>query len=444
MDMSAFPMCVCLALQAKETDAKYTLADPAEVLSFLTRLLEWGATPSNAWHSNHACTGWSLRQPATPAETLTQAAPTPEEARPGPPTSSLGGDHRLRHLPDHDLHQQDDQNDQDHVRNSPQGHQDKGSSAQPQKDSGSNSKQAAASSSPSPGYSAPSGSAFATVRQFHGLPVSSDRAMPASQWLTKTDSLSQPKAEAAHAAAKGATAPAPAESAPTSRQQSSPDEQTARDEDVDESGTLASHNFAARRQMHKAGKAEKVEQIQAEGRPPTAEEESKEEVEAAESPSPPSRTSLDHYLRQPYKISDAGEGGKPSHMGHWDAGEGVMPESEVAYHSRSPHVLQARRKRGEGLMLSMPPFDTARSRSGSTMPEGKRLTALLLDKLQGHDVQRVSNEEGMSPPGHSSNSNSSMAGFESVAHDNMSFSEDTDSVKAEVGSVGSLHLAPSK
>jgi hypothetical protein len=46
-----------LGLQAKPTDAKYTLRDPAEVMVFLQRLVEWGLTPDNAWHTARSCNG---------------------------------------------------------------------------------------------------------------------------------------------------------------------------------------------------------------------------------------------------------------------------------------------------------------------------------------------------------------------------------------------------
>jgi hypothetical protein len=44
-------------LQAKPTDAKYTLRDPAEVMVFLQRLVAWGLTPDNAWHTARSCNG---------------------------------------------------------------------------------------------------------------------------------------------------------------------------------------------------------------------------------------------------------------------------------------------------------------------------------------------------------------------------------------------------
>jgi hypothetical protein len=38
----------------------YTLRDPHEVQTFLSKLIEWGATPSNAWHKAESCIGWVL------------------------------------------------------------------------------------------------------------------------------------------------------------------------------------------------------------------------------------------------------------------------------------------------------------------------------------------------------------------------------------------------
>ncbi|KAL0043483.1 hypothetical protein WJX79_006006 [Trebouxia sp. C0005] len=119
---------VLISNKMKDTDAKYTLTDPSEVMAFLTRLSE--------------------------------------------------------------SHSSDRQ------------HRDREQSS------------STSSTKSSPGHSPTSGSAFATVRQFHGLPVAagtSDRAMPASQWLTKTDAFSQPKPD--HAPATMDTAPSEAAAA---------------------------------------------------------------------------------------------------------------------------------------------------------------------------------------------------------------------------------------
>ena len=426
----------------KETDAKYTLADPAEVMAFLTRLLEWGATPNNAWHSHQSCTGWTLKQQAPLPPTQPQGVLAQTFMDPQPASTSEQQQHSA--MPsgtsDHAHHQQDSQDhlsDDQHTR--PQHQHAKGTTAQPHWAVEAGQEQAATSNSSSPGHTSSSGSAFATVRQFHGLPASTHRAMPAAQWLTKTDSLSQPKPESASVTQEpaGQLKPETFES----RHQSSASEQAADDEAADEYGQMAGSDSSARRQMQTAGREEDVKQIEAEGRPPTG----KPGAAAEQASSSPSRTSLDHYLHQPYKAA-AHESGEAGHMGRWDAGEGVMPETEVAQHSKLLDALQEARRSGDQPMLSMPPVDHVTS--GRAMPEGKRLTALLLDKLQGHDTQRTSGDEVMSPPGHSSNSNSSLAGyqspFESLAHEAMSVSEDTDSIKAEVGSVGSFNLGPSK
>ena len=51
----------------KPTDASYTLRDPHEVLTFLTKLVEWGNTEANAWHQKESCIGWALNTaPITP------------------------------------------------------------------------------------------------------------------------------------------------------------------------------------------------------------------------------------------------------------------------------------------------------------------------------------------------------------------------------------------
>ena len=49
--------CVLVYLQAKPTDARYTLRDPAQVMTFLQRLVAWGLTPANAWHTARSCNG---------------------------------------------------------------------------------------------------------------------------------------------------------------------------------------------------------------------------------------------------------------------------------------------------------------------------------------------------------------------------------------------------
>ncbi len=60
--MSAGPILskLCVRLQVKPTEASYTLRDPHEVLTFLTKLVEWGQTSANAWHQNESCIGWAL------------------------------------------------------------------------------------------------------------------------------------------------------------------------------------------------------------------------------------------------------------------------------------------------------------------------------------------------------------------------------------------------
>ncbi|KAK9804720.1 hypothetical protein WJX72_001803 [[Myrmecia] bisecta] len=42
---------ILVSSKAKATQAKYTLRDPAEVMAFLTALVDWGYTSSNAWHN---------------------------------------------------------------------------------------------------------------------------------------------------------------------------------------------------------------------------------------------------------------------------------------------------------------------------------------------------------------------------------------------------------
>lgn len=61
------PLSLCLAYagfgilvstRAKPTRARYTVRDPASVLAFLTRVVEWGKTTGNGWHAKPSCNGW--------------------------------------------------------------------------------------------------------------------------------------------------------------------------------------------------------------------------------------------------------------------------------------------------------------------------------------------------------------------------------------------------
>ena len=63
-------------MQAKPTAACHTLRDPAEVMAFLGRLVEWGHSQANCWHSHGSCVGWALNpSPLTPIPTPTQEDP---------------------------------------------------------------------------------------------------------------------------------------------------------------------------------------------------------------------------------------------------------------------------------------------------------------------------------------------------------------------------------
>lgn len=415
----------------KETDAKYTLTDPTEVMAFLILLLQWGATPDNAWQSHQSCTGWSLKQkqaPPPPTQLLNSALTSPfgrpTESHMAEGTSDYGKDHDhvqddLQHLPQHDHHTM------------------QGSTAVTSQQVEAKHDAPATSSS-----SLHSPTAFARVRQFHGLPASSDRAMPASQWLTKPDSVSDSKPDSESASP---TEQPQAESGHESPVQSSAAEPAGDQAGLDEYSQMVGSSTVDVRQPQIVSRGVSGKQIEAEGRPPTGKgaEQALEDERAEEASMLLPRTSLDHYLRQPYKASEEDrESSEAGHMGHWDSGEGVMPERQVAQHCHSRDALQEARSSGEHSMASMPPFQSARP--GQRMPEGKRLTALLLDKLQGHDSARLGGDEVMSPPGPSSHSTSSMAGyqspFESLANEGgLSVSEDADSVRAEIGSVASIN-----
>ena len=172
--------------------------------------------------------------------------------------------------------------------------------------------------------------------------------------------------------------------------------------------------------------------------------------EEEEDLAPPARSSLDHYLRQPLKAShtadDSGMTDEPQsdRMGEWDTPSIQLDASSAA---RSPSKPQGSPNRG----FATKPSGARQGfeGSGKMLPDGKRLTALLLDKLQGHEGHLPSRQDSgsgpVSPTGHSHShdSGSSMAGyqspFESLAYEVRS--EGTDSVKAEDGSVKSFSMA---
>jgi hypothetical protein len=64
---------ILVSSRAKPTDAKYTLRDPAEVMVFLQRLVAWGLTPDNAWHTARSCNGWKLDADAANAAGVSSA-----------------------------------------------------------------------------------------------------------------------------------------------------------------------------------------------------------------------------------------------------------------------------------------------------------------------------------------------------------------------------------
>lgn len=75
--------CVQL-LQAKPTDARFTLRDPLEVMTFLERLVSWGSSSANGWHAARGCNGWKLTADGaarpSPLPSLTEAASAEADA----------------------------------------------------------------------------------------------------------------------------------------------------------------------------------------------------------------------------------------------------------------------------------------------------------------------------------------------------------------------------
>jgi trehalose 6-phosphate phosphatase len=57
---------ILVSTKCKSTAGKWTLRDPAEVASFLYRLVGWGHTSANKWHETSKCNGWHLIAETTP------------------------------------------------------------------------------------------------------------------------------------------------------------------------------------------------------------------------------------------------------------------------------------------------------------------------------------------------------------------------------------------
>lgn len=355
---------VLISNKMKDTDAKYTLTDPSEVMAFLTCLVEWGDTSNNAWHTHHSCTGWSFKQQP------------PSHAPPPPPTVSAVSASSSR------IRTGSDSLKPDVTLN---GESESHSSGHQQRDREQSSL--TSSSGSSPGHSPNSSSAFATVRHFHGLPVAagtSDRAMPAAQWLTKTDAFSEPKAE--HAPATEDAAPSEAAAVvclegACENQAGGNQQDTAGDEYRQMGFVKEGLSTCDQQEAESAGTGS----IEAEGRPPTA------AAYEEEGSAPPSRSSLDHYLNQTVKPAEgnhADDGIAPaSHIRQWDN------ESPL---SNSHHQTKQAAKSDKGI------------------PDGKRLTTLLLDKLEGHEGHHASqDDDDASPHGISHDGKSSLAGHQS-------------------------------
>lgn len=69
--------------QAKPTDARFTLRDPGEVMTFLQRLVTWGGGAANGWHAARGCNGWKLTANAPPGEPrLIRFIPKPKTLNP--------------------------------------------------------------------------------------------------------------------------------------------------------------------------------------------------------------------------------------------------------------------------------------------------------------------------------------------------------------------------
>eukprot|EP01026_Neomeris_dumetosa_P007889 TRINITY_DN1244_c0_g1_i1.p2 TRINITY_DN1244_c0_g1~~TRINITY_DN1244_c0_g1_i1.p2 ORF type:complete len:357 (-),score=57.81 TRINITY_DN1244_c0_g1_i1:409-1479(-) len=53
---------ILVSSKAKPTDAKFTLNDTIEVLSFLQKLVSWGKSDFNGWTRNGQCNGWKMSE----------------------------------------------------------------------------------------------------------------------------------------------------------------------------------------------------------------------------------------------------------------------------------------------------------------------------------------------------------------------------------------------
>lgn len=102
---------ILVSSRAKPTAGRWTLRDPNEVAIFLNKLISWGMSSSNRWHSFKNCTGWTLaamhndRAPrsyeASPVYSPTAAGrlmslpPLPPRCGPGKGNSQNGEDETL-------------------------------------------------------------------------------------------------------------------------------------------------------------------------------------------------------------------------------------------------------------------------------------------------------------------------------------------------------------
>lgn len=89
---------ILVSSKVKATEATYTLRDPSAVQEFLSRMVEWGSSQQNKWHSEQKCNGWQLHHAASARSlgALSQQQPQQQPARVSLPSAGgSGGDQQL-------------------------------------------------------------------------------------------------------------------------------------------------------------------------------------------------------------------------------------------------------------------------------------------------------------------------------------------------------------
>lgn len=328
-----------VCLQAKPTDARFTLSDSSEVMSFLRQLVTWGKTSENGWHAKQSCTGWALR-----ASPPASSPFLPASRQPGHKAATEGFTH---------AHASDDATCLVHAYPS-----DSPSTSSSHAEAGEQGRQEPKQRVLTPPPSTAAVEEHQPARDTHGQPDPTNRLQPHTQTALH-DAQTDRQHDSSSSTGQGNVAPA--SNTHTDGLQSS---------DFDRSAAQSQQGHSS------------------------------------------SRTSLDHYLNAEPLSALQGSG----------ATQDVVK-----------HPAAAQRANPSGFALDK---------------NGERLTALLLEKLHGHDTHAArlaETEEAASPPALTSNDSDSMAGYRSPFESLASYAmqDEGDSIHAEHGSAASLRVMPS-